>query len=142
MVTESNVQSQSSRAPSGAAVGLTVFAGVLMIMVGVLHAIQGLVALFNDEFFVVGQQWTFKFDVTQWGWIHLLGGIIVALAGFALFTGAVWARLVGVIVVSVSAVANFMWMPYYPVWAIVVIALDIFIIWALTVHGRDIAQVS
>lgn len=142
MVTESNVQNQPSRAPSGAAVGLTVFAGALMIMVGVFHAIQGLVALFNDEFYVVGQEWTFKFDLTQWGWIHLLGGIIVALAGFALFTGAVWARVVGVIVVGVSAVVNFMWLPYYPVWGIVIIALDIFIIWALTVHGRDVAQVS
>ena len=142
MVTESRMQNQSTTPPSGAAVGLTVFAGALMIMVGVFHAIQGIVALFNDEFFVVGQKWTFKFDLTQWGWIQLLGGIIVALAGLALFTGAVWARIVGVIVVCVSAVVNFMWMPYYPVWAIVVIALDIFIIWALTVHGRDIAKVQ
>ncbi len=139
MVTDSNVRSEP---PSTAAVGLTVFAGVMMIMIGAFHVIQGLVALFNDEFFVVGQQWTFKFDLTQWGWIHLLGGIIVALAGFALFTGAVWARTVGVVVVGISAVANFMWLPYYPVWAIAVIALDVFVIWALTAHGRDVARVS
>ena len=142
MATQSNVRSEPARAPSGAAVGLTVFAAVLMIMVGVFHAIQGLVALLNDEFYVVGQKWTFQFDLTQWGWIHLLGGIIVALAGFALFTGAVWARTVGVIVVGLSAVVNFMWMPYYPVWSIIIIALDIFIIWALIAHGRDVAQVS
>jgi hypothetical protein len=112
-----------------------------MIMIGVFHAIQGLVALFNDEFYVVGEKWTFEFDITAWGWIHLLGGIVVALAGFALFTGAVWARVVGVLVAGVSAVVNFMWLPYYPFWSILIIALDIFVIWALTAHGRDIAKV-
>jgi hypothetical protein len=140
MVTEPRMQ-DTARTPSGAAVGMTVFAGILMVMVGVFHAIQGLVALLNDEFFVVGQEWTFKFDLTQWGWIHLIGGIVVALAGVALFTGAVWARAVGVAVVAISAILNFMWLPFYPVWAILVIALDAFIIWALTVHGRDITQV-
>ena len=143
MVTESRMQNQpTTPPPSGAAVGLTVFAGTLMIMVGAFHAIQGLVALFNDEFYVVGQEWTFKFDITQWGWIHLIGGIVVALAGFALFTGAVWARVVGVAVVAVSAIVNFMWLPYYPVWSMIIIALDVFIIWALTVHGRDVARAS
>ncbi len=141
MVTEPRMQNTTTTAPSGAAVGITVFAGILMVMVGVFHAIQGLVALLNDEFFVVGQEWTFKFDLTQWGWIHLLGGIVVALAGLALFTGAVWARTVGVAIVVVSAILNFMWLPFYPVWAILIIALDAVIIWALTVHGRDIAQV-
>lgn len=140
MVTEPRMQ-DTTRTPSGAAVGMTVFAGILMVMVGVFHAIQGLVALLNDEFFVVGQEWTFKFDLTQWGWIHLIGGIVVALAGVALFTGAVWARAVGVAVVAVSAILNFMWLPFYPVWAILIIALDAFIIWALTAHGRDITQV-
>lgn len=140
MTTDSRMQPTTH--PSSAAVGLTVFAGALLIMVGVFHAIQGLVALFNDEFFVVGQDWTFKFDITQWGWVHLIGGIVVALAGFFLFTGAVWARIVGVVVAGISAVINFLWMPYYPVWSIVIIALDIFIIWALTVHGRDVAQAS
>ena len=71
----------------------------------------------------------------------LIGGIVVALAGFALFTGAVWARAVGVIVVGISAVVNFMWLPYYPFWSMLIIALDIFVIWALTAHGRDVAKV-
>jgi len=127
---------------SSLAVGVTVFAATLMIMIGFLHAMQGLVALFNDTFFVVREDWIFSFDVTTWGWVHLLLGVLVALAGFALFNGAVWARTVGVVVAVLSVVANFMWLPYYPIWALVIIALDVFVIWALTVHGRDIvAQV-
>jgi len=123
---------------SGLAVGLSVFAGTLLVLVGVLHAVQGLVALFNDTFYVVGQEWTFSFDVTTWGWIHLLLGVLVAFAGFFIFRGAVWARTVGVAVAVLSAIVNFAWLPYYPVWGLVVIALDVFVIWALTVHGRDI----
>jgi hypothetical protein len=127
---------------SSVAVGVTVFAATLMIMIGFLHAMQGLVALFNDTFYVVREDWIFSFDVTTWGWVHLLLGILVAVAGFFLFTGAVWARTVGVVLAVVSVVANFVWLPYYPVWALVIIALDVFVIWALTVHGRDIvAQV-
>ena len=80
-----------SQNPSGTAVGFTVFAGTVMIIVGVLHAIQGLVALFNDTFYVVGQEYVFQFDVTTWGWIHLLLGILVGFAGFFIFRGAVWA---------------------------------------------------
>jgi hypothetical protein len=125
---------------SGGAVAATATAGILMIMAGVFHAIQGLVALFNDEFFVFGEEYVFKFDVTSWGWIHLIAGTIVALAGIALFQGAIWARTIGVILASVSIVASFMWMPYYPLWSMVVIAFDVFVIWALTAHGRDITQ--
>ena len=123
---------------SGAAVGVLMFAGVLMIMIGVFHAIQGLVALFNDEFYVVGKEYVFKFDITAWGWIHLLLGIVVAVAGAALFRGAVWARTVAVILACVSMVASFVWLPYYPVWSIAIIALDVFVIWAAILHGRDI----
>ena len=125
---------------SDLAVGVSVFAGTLMVLIGILHAIQGVVALVNDTFFVVGAKWTFSFDVTTWGWAHLLIGIIVAFAGFFVFRGAVWARTVGVLLAVVSAVANFTWLPYYPVWALVVIALDVLVIWALTIHGRDVAD--
>lgn len=128
-----------SESRSSLAVGLSVFAGTIMIMIGVLHAIQGLVALVNDTFYVVGQEWVFTFDVTTWGWIHLILGIVVAVAGFFVFTGAVWARAIGVLVAVLSVIVNFAWLPYYPVWGIVIIALDVFVIWALTVRGRDIA---
>ncbi len=125
---------------SGGAVGLIVFAGILMVMVGIFHAVQGLVALVNDNFFVVGEEYVFEFDVTAWGWIHLIAGVIVALAGIALFQGAVWARTVAVIVASISIIASFLWMPYYPLWSLTVVAFDLFVIWAVTVHGRDVTQ--
>ena len=142
MVTDHRSGSSTPAAtpPNNAAVGLTVFAGVMMIMVGVFQAIQGVVALLNDTFYVVGQKWTFSFDITTWGWIHLLVGILLVAAGFYLFQGAVWARVIGVGVVAISAVLNFMWLPYYPLWSLLIIALDVFVIWALIVHGRDVAK--
>jgi hypothetical protein len=141
MVTSQETGNNTPAAPrNGAAVGLTVFAGTVMIMVGVFQAIQGIVALFNDTFYVVGEKWTFAFDITTWGWIHLIVGVLLVLAGFFLFQGAVWARVIGVGVVAISAVLNFMWLPYYPLWSMLIIALDVFVIWALTAHGRDIAK--
>lgn len=123
---------------SSGAVGVIVFAAVVMIMGGVMQAIQGIVALVNDTFYVVGQEYLFQFDVTTWGWIHLILGIVVAVAGFSLLQGATWARVVALIVASVSMIANFVWLPYYPFWALAIIALDIAVIWALTMHGRDV----
>jgi hypothetical protein len=125
---------------NGFAVGLTVFAATMMIIAGVVQAMQGLVALVNDTFYVAGAKWVFEFDVTAWGWIHLIVGILVALAGIFVFAGAVWARAVGVIVASVSIVVNFAWLPYYPWWSIIVIVLGILVIWALTAHGHEVVE--
>jgi hypothetical protein len=130
----------STREYSAGAVGVTVFAGILMIMTGVFHAIQGIVALVNDTFFVVGKEYVFSFDVTGWGWAHLVLGVVVATAGFFLFQGATWARTVAVIAASLSILASFAWMPFYPIWSLTVMAFDVFVIWAVTVHGRDILR--
>ncbi len=126
--------------PSGWAIGWTAFAGIMMVMGGIWWAIIGIVALANDTFYVVGEEYIFQFDVTTWGWIHLLLGIVAALAGVFLFGGAVWARTVGVIVAVLWALIAFAWLPWYPVWAILLIAVSVFVIWALTVHGRDIVE--
>jgi len=88
----------------------------------------------------VTKDYIIQLDTTQWGWIHLIVGLIVLFAGFSLLSGAVWARTVGVIMATVSAIANFAWIPHYPFWALTIIAIDVFVIWALTVHGRDIAE--
>jgi hypothetical protein len=130
----------SDRQPSGWAVGWTVFAAFMMIMMGILQILNGIAAIFNDEFFVVSKEYVFKFDVTTWGWIHLVLGIVVLLAGFGLFAGRVWARAVGVIIAVVASIVGFVWIPYYPVWGIVFIAISIAVIWALTAHGRDVEQ--
>ena len=132
------MSAQQPSTVSGAAVGFTVFAAVMLIMIGAFQAIAGVVALVDDTFYVVGQEWVFQFDVTTWGWIHLALGIVIGLAGAALFSGAVWARTVGVIVAIISAVLSFAWLPWYPIWAVLVITADVFVIWALTVHGRDV----
>jgi hypothetical protein len=125
--------------PSGVAIGFTAFAAFLMILVGIFHIIWGIAAIAEDEFFVVSPNYVFNLDVTGWGWVQLLAGIIVLLAGVSLFKGAVWARTVAVIIVGVSAIGNFMTVPYYPLWSLAVLLIDIVIIWALTTHGRDIA---
>jgi hypothetical protein len=123
---------------SGAAVGFTMFAGIMMIMIGSFHIIGGLGGIFTDTAYAVTQKWVLQFDTTTWGWIHLLVGIVILLAGFGVFSGAVWARTVGVILATVSAIANFAFLPYQPFWSLTMIVVDIFVIWALTVHGRDI----
>ncbi len=129
---------RAARPPSAWAVGWTVFAGCILVMVGVYQVIAGLVAIIDDQFFVVGEEWTFQFDTTAWGWIHLILGVVLVLAGIGIFSGNVVARAVGVALAALSAIAAFMWLPYYPIWALVIIALDIAVIWALTTHGRDV----
>jgi len=121
------------------AVGWAGFAGVMLIMIGIMDFIQGLVAVVNDEFYVIDADWVAKFDVTAWGWIHIILGIVLVLSGIGIFSGNVLARLVGVIAAALAMIVNFAWLPYYPVWSIIVIAICIAIIWALTAHGRDIA---
>jgi len=122
------------------AVGWTAFAGIMMVIGGIWWIIAGIVAIADDTFYVVGQEYIFQFDATTWGWIHLLVGILALVAGFYLFTGAVWARTVGVIVAILMILVAFAWLPWYPIWAILFITVSGFIIWALTVHGDDIAD--
>lgn len=131
-----------SEQPSAWAAGYAAFAGVVLIMVGFFQAVAGLVAIIDDEFYVVGREYVFQFDVTTWGWIHLIVGVVVLLSGFGIFSGNVAARTVGVIIAAISALAAFLWLPWYPIWAIVIIALDVAVIWALTMHGRDIRTFS
>jgi hypothetical protein len=126
--------------PSGWAVGLTLFAGVLMIIAGGFQAFAGLVAITEDEFYATTPNYVLQLDTTRWGWAHLLLGLIVVGAGFAVLKGKVWGRVVAIILASLSALANFAFIPYYPFWSITILALNVFVIWALTTHGRDITR--
>jgi len=113
-----------------------------MIMLGAFHAVAGLVGIVNDTFYVKGSKYLFQFDRTTWGWINLIVGIIVVLAGFGVFTGAVWARTVGVIMAIVSGIAAFAWLPWYPFWSIVIIVVAVAVIWALTAHGSEVRRLQ
>ncbi len=128
--------------PSGWAAGWAFFAAVMLVIAGTFQIISGIVAIAKDEFFVVNKDWVFSGDLTTWGWIHLILGIVVVLVGFGILSGNVFARLIGVLIAGVSAIANFAFLPFYPVWSIVLIAVDITIIWALTAHGRDIQKLE
>jgi hypothetical protein len=117
---------------------VTSFAATMMILAGSLNAINGLIAIFNDEWVVFGNQADLYLDITEWGWVHLVLGLAVIGAGIAVLTGNVLARTVGVVLAGLSIVANFLWLPTYPVWCVIVITMDVLVIWALTVHGRDV----
>lgn len=124
-------------------VGWILFAAVMMIMMGVFHATAGLLALFNDEYYLVGKNGlAVSVDYTAWGWVHLVAGVVVVLAGFALMVGRTWARVVGVVLAVASAILNIGFLAAYPIWSAIIIALDVLIIYAITVHGREVQAVE
>lgn len=118
--------------------GFIVFAAVMMIVGGALHAMHGLVAIVNDEWVVWGNRADLYFDLTTWGWVHLTVGVAVVVAGFGLFAGNVAARAAAVFLAGTSVIVNFASMPAYPVWSLTVIAIDVLVIYALTAHGHDL----
>jgi hypothetical protein len=126
---------RADREASGWAVGFILFAAIMMIMVGIFQALQGLVAIFENEFYVATRNYLFQLDATSWGWIHLLVGALVAFAGYGLLSGRTWARAVAITLAVLSAVANFLFIPYYPFWSLLIITLDVFVIWAVAAHG-------
>jgi hypothetical protein len=136
MSTEPQYESQRrAPEPSGWAVGGVVFAATILMLVGVFQAIAGLVAIFDDNFYVVTRNYTFDLDTTVYGWIHLLIGIALVFVGWGLFSRSAWAGVTAIFLASLSAVANFFFIPYYPFWSLLVIALDVWVIWALTRPG-------
>jgi hypothetical protein len=126
---------ESRQEVSGWAVGGITFAATMLVLIGVFQVIGGLVAIIDDDFYVVTQNYTFDLDTSAWGWIHLIFGILLILVGYSLFAGATWAGVTAIVLAVLSAVANFFFIPYYPFWSIVVIALDVWVIWALTRPG-------
>jgi hypothetical protein len=122
-------------AVSGWVVGGIYFAASLMLLVGIFQAIAGLTAILDDAFYVVTENYVFDLDVTAWGWIHLILGVVVGLAGLSLLAGRVWAGIVALVLAVLSAVANFFFIPYYPWWSLLMIALACWVIWALTRPG-------
>jgi hypothetical protein len=123
--------------PSGW-IGWIAFAGVMMLLMGTFHAIQGLVALFQDAYYLVGSEGlVVSVDYTTWGWVHLILGVVVVLAGIALLAGQMWARVVAVILAFGSALVNIAFMEAYPFWSLAMLAVDVLVIYAVTVHGKE-----
>jgi hypothetical protein len=127
-----------ARERSSMAVGFTYFAAVIMMLVGVFGIIQGLAGIVHKDFYAVSPNYLFHFNASAWGWINLIVGVLVLLSAYGLFTGAIWARTVGVIMAMVAALDGFAFIPLYPVWGITVVTLAVVVIWALTMHGRDV----
>jgi hypothetical protein len=120
--------------------GWIVFAGIMMMIAGAFQAIYGLIAIVNDEWVVWGNRGAAYLDLTQWGWIHLIWGVIVVLSGIGVLSGNVLARAVGVVVAAISAIVNFLFIPVYPLWSVTVVVLAIVVIWALIAHGGQMRR--
>jgi hypothetical protein len=127
----------SSQAVSPWAHGIAVFAGVVMIVGGAFQALEGLAGIVNDKYLVVLPSYIYAFDLTVWGVIHLLIGLALVVIGVSLLRGQTWARVAGIIAAAVAAIVNFVFLPYAPVWAVVLIAIDMLVIWALAQYLRQ-----
>ena len=129
---------EAEPAPSGWA-GWVLFGAMMMILLGSFQAIAGLVALFDDGYYLVAPSGlVVNVDYTAWGWVHLIVGIVALAAGAGLFTGAMWARVLGIIVATLSAIVNFAFFPAFPFWAMTMIALDVLVIYAIASHGKEL----
>ena len=126
---------RSEEQVSGWALGAIAFAGTMLTLSGIFQALAGLVAIVNDDFYVVARNYTYDLDISAWGWLHMVIGLAVFATGLALFARKTWAGVAAIVLAMISALANFFFIPYYPIWALVVIALDVWVIWALTRPG-------
>lgn len=119
-------------------VGMVVFAGTMLMLLGSFQFIQGLVALIRDNYYTVTRTGLLlEWDFTAWGWIHLIIGAIAIVTGIGVLAGQMWARVIGIIIAGISALANLAFLAAYPIWSTIIIALDVLAIYALAVHGRE-----
>lgn len=116
--------------------GSVTFAGIMLLVAGAWHTLAGIAALFNDKVYFTTPDYVYSLDLTSWGWGHLALGLIVMATGGAVLSGQTWGRIVGVVLVVLSLIANFVFIPWYPIWALVIIAIDITVIWALVAWRR------
>ncbi|MFD0420005.1 hypothetical protein [Streptomyces sp. NPDC127108] len=132
-------ESESSRVRP-LALGGVVFAVCVLAIIGSYHAIVGLAAIIDDDYYVTLNNYIYEFDITAWGWFHLISGVVILAAAFTMFSGRMWARAVGMAVAGLSALENFFFTPYAPVWSAIIIALDVLVIWSLAMYGRPVAH--
>lgn len=119
-------------------VSWVLFAGCMMIILGTFQVIGGLVAVFNDGYYVVtSNNLLVSVDYTGWGWVHLIIGALVLPAGFGVLGGQTWARIVGIVFAGLSAIVNLGFLAAFPVWSALMIVLDVVVLYALSIHGRE-----
>ncbi|MFE5191418.1 hypothetical protein [Streptomyces sp. NPDC056628] len=117
--------------------GLTTFAAVMLTISGLIAIFRGIMGIAQDDVFLVTNNYVFEWDLTGWGWLHVILGAIAVIIGVGLFRAPMWARVGGVAIAALIMIANFLSLPYYPVWSVVTIAISGFVIWALCVGRRD-----
>jgi hypothetical protein len=136
---ERSADTAGYRRTSSAWVGWVVFAAVIAITMGAFEAIEGLVAIFKDQYYLVGSSGlVVSVDYTVWGWVHLVIGVAAMAAGVGLLQGRNWGRIVVIVLAGLSAIVNLGFLSAYPIWSTIVIALDVIVIYALTVHWKDV----
>lgn len=118
-------------------VGWIAYAAVMMIILGAFNAVTGLTAIFSDDIYVRGANTVVVLDVGTWGWVHLVLGVAVAVTGFSLFKGALWATVVAILLVMLNMVTQMLMLPAYPFWSMLIIVVDALVLWALLVHGDE-----
>ena len=132
MTTDSSRTSHYDTSTKGlVALGVTGFAGVMLATVGVFQVLEGIAALAKDTAVLVGRNYAYQFDLTSWGWIHLILGIIAIAVGIGILMGQTWGRVLGICIAVLTSLSNFAFLPYYPIWSLVILAFNAFVIWAL-----------
>jgi len=129
--------SSNTRPKPSAWVGWIAFAAIMMLVVGLFNVIDGIAAIASNKVFISGSGGAVVLDVTAWGWVHLVIGLLVAVVGYFLLQGASWATYAAIVLVIVNMLTQMMFLPAYPLWSIMIIALDSFVLWALIVHGDE-----
>ena len=126
-------------APTSGWVGMAMFGGVMMMVAGTFHAMAGIVGIFNDSYWLVpSSDLVVTVDYTVWGWVHLAIGVLAIAAGAGILAGQAWARVTGVVLAVISALVNLAFMAAFPLWATLIIAIDVLVIYALVAHGKEI----
>ncbi|WP_371525274.1 hypothetical protein OG302_03290 [Streptomyces sp. NBC_01283] len=137
MTTSTTHDRGSTTAKAVAAGGLTIFAAVMLFISGSMDFCRGLMAALEDKVFLNTPDYVFEFDLTTWGWIHMLFGAVAVIVSLGLLVAMKWARVMGVIIAALMVIANFLSIPYYPLWSLTLIALDGFVIWGLCVVKKE-----
>ncbi|WP_338693901.1 hypothetical protein V2W30_04765 [Streptomyces sp. Q6] len=137
MATSTGSQHGAGTAKAAAAAGLTIFAAVMLFISGSMDFCRGLMAVLEDKVFLTTPDYVFEFDLTTWGWIHLILGVVAVVVSLGLFATMKWARILGIVLAGLLIIANFLSIPYYPLWSLTLIAIDGFVIWGLCVVRKD-----